>query len=287
MSKYLSAQFWSSLAEQTSPMSRHSIALARACYRSPLPARQVLVDEARRHQNAVAAKLLSMDKEWSHLRYYGVAAYLRERQLLPRWAQSTSSTRQSSQQQRATISFMITTDMKQQLAQLGHDEAAVRRLTPVQASLVIEHGLAPSDVDAKLPQLVADHEALAAAQAEARRAQAEEQVRREQQHQMASRSSSSRRTPLSSLPYASTNQDGQKVAAEDVLSLHGKPKVTWYEVVELDTDGHQTDIVGLYLSESEAALGLETHEFFAQRRRQDQKMTHQPQVSYEIRQTQR
>ena len=90
------------------------------------------------------------------------------------------------QKKRARVAFMITSSQRLELrTALGYEPADIKRLKPLEALLVLEHGLRPGSDD-DLRSLVRDNEELQRTEAEG--AMREEQRRREETKETAPRS---------------------------------------------------------------------------------------------------
>lgn len=101
-------------------------------------------------------------------------------------AASSSTAANGTGGKKAKVAFMVTAQMKQELTgELRYTAAQVRLLTPVEASLILEHRVDPAEAEARLPALVEMREreleeaakeaaALAAAEAEEREREAAE-----------------------------------------------------------------------------------------------------------------
>ena len=140
--------------------------------------------------NRVARSLLQLHKEVHLLQYHGPRKYFFEQnnypyQLLPSsWttyfsrnvledeqpsasqqksttnsAQSSSQTSSSSSTSTvAKVPFVITTAMKESLFALGYETTHTKRLTPLDAHLLLQHQVLPEDIHERLPILQANHQ---------------------------------------------------------------------------------------------------------------------------------
>lgn len=180
---------------------------------------------------------------------------------------STSSlpsdqTPKESETKPAKISFMVTTAMKQQLEELHYTAERVKKMTPLEASLILQHEVAPSDQESQLPELLRTFEAKQEAEAKRTQAQA-----------ASTAADKSKRTQLPYFSFASTNL----LHAPFLSPTEPDAPKVWYEVVEetitnaaagVTTEQH---VIGLYQKQEEAELGKETQELFAERRAKDNK----------------
>lgn len=132
--------------------------------------------------NQIAVRLLRWEKEVNLMRYYGVSGYMREKNFyrLPFLTSRASSSLPSnstdasaskaitnstttelpseSSVQSARVAFMVTTSMRKELVErLNYTPQDIKRLTPVQASLVLQHSVTPSGLESKLPALLQQH----------------------------------------------------------------------------------------------------------------------------------
>lgn len=202
-------------AKQFSRYGRDGFQLARAIFRDSTTKRAVsfkpaLLDQARQ-SNSVAYSLLRMDREIGLVRYYGIMGYFRQHwqarfsSSLP--PSTTSTTTMESNENaaslattsidadtdtpvptKARIAFMITASMKQELnEQLGYDlDEHVKKMTPLQASLILHYRIAVEDMDEKLPIVEERYEKKR--QEDAKRQQQEaEQLEQQRAQQLAER----------------------------------------------------------------------------------------------------
>ncbi|KAL7448761.1 hypothetical protein ACHAWC_000904, partial [Mediolabrus comicus] len=140
--------------------------------------KQLLLDQ--RPSNVAALKLLKWEKEFGLLQYYGAQEYL------SRWWQarskSSSSTTTSTSLPKsqanaeqggttARVAFMITSEQRQKLStDLGYTQQDIRSFKPIEALLLIEHGVKRISSEAeggahynfrtKLEELVRENEKL-------------------------------------------------------------------------------------------------------------------------------
>lgn len=220
--------------------------------------RNTLVTAAQSQGNQTAARLLHVDKEIGLLRYYGLMGYLREKQWIQRNSNTTMRLKSTeTDPSKPKIAFMITSAMRKDLMEeLAYHETQIKQMTPLEASLILEHRVTPPEKDERLPLLIYQYETEMEAQANKQR----ERARMEQEQLNAE--DTSQHQPLSN-----------ETTVQGTL---------WYEVVETnDQDGSST-VVGLYSNQAEADLGAETQQQLAQRRiRQENK----PSFTYTVRAT--
>ena len=157
--------------------------------REPRHFQQTLVHEAQQSQNRTAISLLRTQKEWNDMRYYGMAAYLRQKMPLPSlvgapssppwkspFSTSTTTTTGAAASNTgavveanptpsspatppvAKVAFMVTGRMKGQLSELGYSAEDIKQMTPTEASLLIDNEVSPADKAVQLPQLVKIYE---------------------------------------------------------------------------------------------------------------------------------
>ena len=304
--------------------------------RAPKQFRQTLVQEAQQ-QNRTALSLLRTQKEWNDMRYYGLVPYLRQKIPIPTSmlrlqpsspfattapsdataaapvpTANTSTTTNTSAP--AKVAFMVTGRMKGQLAELGYSPEDIKSLTPVEASLLIEHGVAPTEKEQQLPGLVQAHEEQQKAleQEKAAAIAAENAVQQQQSSDAlpaapsADPSSTTPETTLdrSSPPHAPTPRrpTGPSIFEQMLGSIASKNVVNqpteissrshvpafsaareWYEVVENYTSGHAPEVVALHSTEEEAEMDANLRlEIMTKRAEQEKKNVN---VQYSIRKT--
>lgn len=305
--------------------------------RAPQQFRQTLVQEAQQ-QNRTALSLLRTQKEWNDMRYYGIVPYLQQKMPIstsmlrlqpsspfattapsdatvaaPGPTANTSSTTTNTSAP-AKVAFMVTGRMKGQLAELGYSPEDIKSLTPVEASLLIEHGVAPADKQQQLPDLVQTHEEQQKAlEQEKAAAIAAENAAQQQQSSdalpvapSADPSSTTPETTLdrSSPPHASTphRPTGPSIFERMLGSIASKNVIhqpteissrshvptfsaarEWYEVVENYTSGHASEVVALHPTEEEAEVDANLRlEIMTKRAEQEKKNVN---VQYSIRKT--
>lgn len=156
---------------------------------------------------------------------------------------------------------MITSRMKQQLQEeLGYSDTFIKSMTPLQASLVLQHQISPKDYDGKVSQLVEDYHAQQEQQ-RVQELQRKEQEEREQQQQTAMESNSHQlHAPSPNSTAGSHNTDAQN-------PLTQRSGITWYEVIQTEPNGEESKM-GLYRSPEEAQEGIDALEYIAERRQQ-------------------
>lgn len=173
-----------------------SVVLLSKLVQSPHSSRDILLREAR-ESNEVATSYLRIEKEINLVRYYGIAGYLRERNLFQfhtyTWLQSQlpqswrrgrlgpsslstfepqqsrmMTTAGSSSSTMARVAFMITASQRSALVtKLGYNTEQIKQLTPLEATLILEHNIQPMEAESRLKTLVEEYNAslLAARQA--------------------------------------------------------------------------------------------------------------------------
>ena len=151
--------------------------------------RQLLLDQSRATTptaNVAAIKLLELDREWNLVQYHGVQEYAKRW-----WASrsfsfslaskgiggqsskpSESNNRQneeSSNKNVARVAFMITSEQRHKLStNLGYNPEDIRTFKPIEALLLLEHGVKreSDDFRVKLKELVEENERLMSMQHE-------------------------------------------------------------------------------------------------------------------------
>jgi hypothetical protein len=249
----------------------------------------ILLEQAQSN-NRVAVRLLLLEKEWGLLKYHGASKYLQQkwssRRALPN---ATDSNQQLNVEQRsdnnnkevvtetAQIAFMITARMKQQLREeLGYNETHLRAMTPLQASLVLQNQIIADDYNDKLPQLEKEYHK----QQELKRKEEEELRARRAQHEAkesevahvneSTRTISTESSPSKQEPSQTPLLQNSSVSI--VNQITGGNKITWYEVIQTQTDGDEQKM-GLYKSPEEAQEGIDALQYIAQRRKEKKDVT--------------
>lgn len=260
-------------AKQFSRVGRESYQLARAVVQNR-SFKSVLLDHARQ-SNTVANSLLQVDKQVGLVKYYGLSGYLKQRlqstSVIPTTSTditaNTIASSDTSSSSSARVAFMVTARMKQELnGRLGYDADQIRKMTPLQASLILNESIKPEHMEERLPVAEEEYEAQRQKEAEEQvrmRIQKEEEEERNQpesipetidsQHQSFDSDAFSKPDYVNTNGYASVNllDEGTESGWGDV----------WYEVVELK-DG-ESNRVGLYMNEDEAKLGMKTRQDIA------------------------
>ncbi len=172
---------WRRLWLTTETFGRDSLQLASAMIRSvPRSSiRDVIVQYARR-SNTAAVSLMNVDREVGLLRYWGLSGYLRHKKIGGNWELTRRWLNQSSVMEPATtinrsndeskltttkpkgptarVAFMVTAAMRQELTErLELSEDQIKRLTPLQASLILQNNVPAHEVSSKLPELEHQH----------------------------------------------------------------------------------------------------------------------------------
>lgn len=233
-----------------------------------------LLLEHARQSNTVATGILKAEKEIRLVKYHGLSGYMKQR------LQSTSALATSSNSESETaspfgrspsgstakIAFMVTASMKQELSEnLGYNTDQIKTMTPLQASLILNDGITPDEMESKLPLAEEAHEI--------QRQKEEEEARLFAEQQQVK---------------ATTGADIQDISGGGVMAHHTEhfgsgggfmsrneldaarkssigeffSTSEWFEVTEIKADG-SSNRVGLYTNEEEAKLGLETRQEIA------------------------
>jgi hypothetical protein len=251
--------------------------------------------------NSVATNMLLVEKEVGLLRYHGITGYFREkRALMPTWlvgdrnatgmeaedgsrashsASSSSSTSTTTLSTTARISFMITSSQRAELIKLEYTEQEIKRLKPLEASLILDHQLHPREAPERLPVLVQEYEEelVKAKIAALEQHKREEQERLQREQEAALEASQSDEV-----------QEGQREQRNGTPSIRDEDLAVsettreWFAVVETKPNGEST-IVGLYTIHDEARICLETKEHIATKYSKSEK----EQPTYEIQITKR
>jgi hypothetical protein len=153
--------------------------------------------------------------------------------------------------------------MKQMLQEtLGYDPDQIKKMTPMQASLVLNHHVSPDKFDEQLPVLEKAYEE----EQEALRQQQEERAKLEQEQQQEQQRQPTDST-LAAPPYYVFEDTSSSLSPAELASAIGAEsgfEETWFELMEIKPSG---DAVrqGLYPNMAEADLGLETREMIRDR----------------------
>ena len=274
----------------------------------------VLLDQAKQ-SNRVANSILQIDKQVGLVRYYGVSEFLKrhfqQRQAslsfssLPgggggssgdgiREEGTLSSISDSSPTpNKATIAFMVTASMKEELkTRLGYEMDEIKSMTPLQASLILSYGVEPNQREEQLPILEQEYNVQREQeQQEHLEKIAKEEEKWEEKSSLASSSSNS--TPSSDYDAAaaaatttsSSTEPTSEVSATPSLLTSNSPGSKsrnvrgdenydgfgdiWFEVTETNNNTGESTRVGLYLCEDEALLGKEVRQDIADRKNID------------------
>jgi hypothetical protein len=182
---------------------------------------------------------------------------------------------------KAQIAFMITSSMRQEL--LGesyrYDAEQIKHMTPIDASLILQHGITSKDYEERLPivkqeyyrmiqeeQQKAKEEALAVEEAQQQRRQQQQ----EEERLLASSQSHASEPSLlvQEAPPSSPFQTSADDNHETTTPREGYHK--WYQIVEYphkDEDDSEPRVVAMYKDWKEAQFGMEVHQDLANRRR--------------------
>ena len=159
---------------------------------------------------------------------------------------------------------MITSSMKSELTDnLGYAADDIKRMTPLQASLVLNHKVAPAEYDEQLPLLEQEYEA---EQERLRQQQeAEETERRQKMEQEAAQQQTAAAQEESSNTFDTASSSFSPKDLADAIGVESGFEDTWYEVVEIKPNSGDVIRQGLYPNRAEADLGLETREMIRNR----------------------
>lgn len=275
--------------QNVSQTSRESWQLTRACCKpssnsssalSALSAdrfKTTLLEHAQM-SNQVAVRILLLEKEWSVFKYYGAYGYLQRK-----WSSGPSLPKidndkdgkpnheqeknNEKEDETAKIAFMITARMKQQLQEeLGYNEALIKSMTPLQASLVLNHRISLVEYSVKLPQVEEDY-----------RIQQERKIQKDQERRtrqvQQEKEETHRATMIESISTESSNAHqippdtplpcSPVIVNVDLVSE--SKKITWYEVIQSLPNGEETKL-GLYRTPEEAQEGIDALQYIAEKR---------------------
>ena len=234
---------------------------------------------ARRTSNAVAATWFKMDREVGLVQYWGFIGYLREKQVGQSWNPTvkrllygTTITESVKKKTTAKVAFMITSTQRTELSErLGYEADHIKRLKPVEASLILQHNVSPNEVDDKLVGLVQEYnDALARqhqeAKLEALRLETERLAEKEKPATPLERESAEEPTMMLDQSFQNVDVDIlQSTLPSPDESLSSSNGTLWYEVVENNVSDGSCTAVALYQNDEEATLCLELKREFAQR----------------------
>jgi hypothetical protein len=272
-------------------------------------ARDVVLAQARL-TNGVAVSFLKADREVGLVRYCGVLGYLREKNIGESWppvvkrllygSQSQSSPPKKETKKVGRVAFMITSTQRAELSErLGYQADHIKMLKPVEASLILEHHLSPSE-DEKLKGLVKEYNDELVRQHQEAKLEAE----RIESISPSSSSTMTTQTPLETEIMSEVKEDPLLLASQRFESDARAPDAArsfldndseastssidgteWYEVVEIMvSDGSETP-VALYRNEDEAQFCLELKEEFAERHAREKEGNQKVATTYIIRKT--
>lgn len=226
--------------------------LAKLTVQNPGNFQQLLVNEARQSNNRTAALLLQTQREVGLVRYYGVSKYLEQKWIDNRTNGNAQAPRgeklASSSRQKAKVSFMITTPMKEHLKEMGYTADAIKKLTPLQANIILEQKVSPDNMNELLPTLEAEHQTKMAEQA--KRIKEQEKEEGEKTNLPDSIESSSQTLVGDN---ARPNEATHKALPSSFLSTNvldetEKEERIWFQVI----DSTSEEVLGLFSNEKEA-----------------------------------
>ena len=287
---------WNVVWQRSQKLGCDSLLLMSELAQSPRLSREILLRQAR-EANTVATSFLRMEREVNLVRYHGIVGYLRERSVLRHdWLQrlpfrSTQTPNTSHDQNmdnnnnatirysstKARVAFMITAAQRASLAnELGYSIDQIKQLKPLEASLILEHSIVPSDLESRLPSLVDDYRAALENQRQMA-TMAPQVIVESHDHQSLlpeQQSSEGEVATLVSLP--TKPRTSERPALNTTLAANAR---LWHQVVAITPDGIES--VGIYPNESEARLCQETKAHLAAK--------HSPHVNvrFEVRTTHR
>ena len=250
--------------------------------------RPILLDHARQ-SNRVATSMLKVDKEVGLVRYWGLWGYVRQRlsssSASPAGDNAISNSSNSEKEEnekKVRVAFMITSAMKSELTdQLGYDSEQVKKMTPVQASLLLNNKVPSEEMESQLPILEKKHAEEEEKEQQRRRKEEEKELQRKQEEEQL-------RMQQNVMPNTETSNGGGTVyelhrdsistttedgfASANILDSNNENAwgrgSSWYEVIETQPNG-ESSRVGLYLVQEEAQLGMETRQMVAVRKGMD------------------
>jgi hypothetical protein len=188
----------------------------------------------------------------------------------------------------AKVAFMITSNQRLELSErLGYQSDDIKKLKPVEASLLLANNVTPDEKDAKLGGLIQEYnEELSRqhqqAKLEAEKLQLDEQLQSRSPEVTETETTADEQQEKTLLLHEVKQAAIEEAENTDEGAATGSAKM-WFEVVETKVSDGSTIPVALYQDEEEAKLCLELKEGFAERRAQEKK--EEPSTTYTIRKT--
>mmetsp|Transcript_9840 Transcript_9840/g.17972 ORF Transcript_9840/g.17972 Transcript_9840/m.17972 type:complete len:231 (-) Transcript_9840:61-753(-) len=180
---------------------------------------------------------------------------------------SSSTLPGNDQTDKKKIAFMITTSMKQDLQEtLGYPAEDIKKITPLQASLILNHKVPPEEFQERLPILEREYE-------EEQEKQRQQEIE-EQEAKMARQTSQQESQPEQEhqdYTFTTTSSSFTPTELASSLGIESGFSDTWYEVVEVKPHTGERVRQGLYPNPEEAQLGLETRVMIRERQREKDK----------------
>jgi hypothetical protein len=199
----------------------------------------------------------------------------------------------------AKIAFMITTSMRNELTtRLQYDTNDIKTMAPIEASLILQHNVLPSDRNSTVPILIEQYEK---EQVEIRKQIEQEEIERKE----IERNDRLRLKIIEENDKEKLRLQNESIEEIERLTEHhestttipahsvirssdaqvGNKKRLWFELVKIQNSSPSNDnnaetsaaaaaatttseVIGLYTTEKEAVFGLETHQYFANREQQ-------------------
>lgn len=254
--------------------------------------RSVLISQARELNNPVALSALKLDREVGLVRYHGITGYLKEKDFTARrllYGRGTTSAEgeedsaAASPPKTARVAFMITSTQKAELKErLGYEEAHIKKLTPLEATLILEHDVETHDV-ATVERLVLEHNASLLQQQRQHQEHVEQQQLREQHLNDVEETKVEESTETLLLDTSHPRMPSEYIyTKESETASSSSTDIVWYEVVETDASDGLSSVVALYSSQEEANVCLDIKREFAARRAKEN--GGDPATTYDVRQ---
>jgi hypothetical protein len=256
--------------------------------------KDVLLEEAQSNQNALAQSLLSVEREYSKMKYYGPLQYVKQEgnYILParaqQWMFGSSDDGSGKLQQQtdtasnkttvAKVAFMITTGQRQELTEkLQYQEADIKKMTPLEATLILQNDVIPDQRDERLPALI-----------EAHKAALQEERARQQKKTVEDELKETFEAGYDESLQSSTSEHDQQSSDSNPFLFRDETLTSkiWFEVIE-ERKGQQIPLA-LYDSEKEAFSVVKLKQDIAERDAKDHRIKHVTEPpTYKIRQTRR
>ena len=246
--------------------------------------RTILLEQATVQNNSVAMFYVRLERDYAHLKYYGIMEHIKRKRLSSSVSIKAFSTTTKATTAAARVAFMITTTQRTLLkTKLGYTNEEIKRLTPLDATLILQHDLTPSESATQLGSLVEAHHnqhrrvptigqvTMKHEEVTNQLVEGEGEVLGKQEETDATAAAAAAAAVTTAIQgYTSsslrmnTQQRHQKQKHPSKSPIL-KTKKVWYEVLEEIEDESTGTVIGLYSNREEAILVQETKERLAQK----------------------